>query len=194
MAKSKAQQNAINLDPTGAREKLAMNMSVLPGSPGNTGQNNNPMNVTSIGPQRASMDGHTPNPYLEKGFMLAQMGADSVNPFDVRHSPLQQNTPVGGRGFQANQPYGLQPQPDTRGVSPVAEQMEAARYNMAPMMQGKPQSAMGLTGLPAQPAPGAFPSNMPGTSGPGFMATENTGMTPGSTPQKINQKKKGGKA
>ena len=33
-------------DPT--REKIAKNMSVLPGSPGNLGQNNDPSNVLSI--------------------------------------------------------------------------------------------------------------------------------------------------
>ena len=60
------------------------------------------------------------------------------------------------------------------------------------MMQDKPKSAMGLTGLPAQPAPGAFPSQMPGTNGPGFLPTESAGLVPGSTPTKIT-KKKGGK-
>ena len=42
MAKSKAQQNAMVLDPQ--RQMLAKNMSVLPGGP----ENNNPMNVTDI--------------------------------------------------------------------------------------------------------------------------------------------------
>ena len=42
MAKSKAQQNAMVLDPQ--RQMIAKNMSVLPGGP----ENNNPMNVTDI--------------------------------------------------------------------------------------------------------------------------------------------------
>ena len=50
MARSKIQQNSINLDPN--REKLSVNMSVTPGDP--TTQMNNPMNVTSFGPQPVS--------------------------------------------------------------------------------------------------------------------------------------------
>ena len=40
MAKSKAQQNSMALDPQ--RQMIAKNMSVMPGGP----ENNNPMNVT----------------------------------------------------------------------------------------------------------------------------------------------------
>ncbi len=53
MPRSKAQQNAIALDPN--REKLSINMSVTPGDP--TTQMNNPMNVTSFGPQLSAMPG-----------------------------------------------------------------------------------------------------------------------------------------
>lgn len=192
MAKrTKAQENALMLDPN--RAKIAKNMAVLPGGPGQLGENNNPMNVTSIGPQSASMEnGISRHPYGDTGANYRQMGADIVNPMMVQNSGLPQNFPVGGRGFQAQTPYGMQNQPDTKGAAPVTDMMEASRYNMSPMMQDKPQSAMGLTGLPAQPAPGAFPSQMPGTNGPGFLPTEGSGMVPGSTPQKIT-KKKGGK-
>ena len=191
MKKTKSQQNAINLDPTGAREKIAKNMTVMPGSPDNpSAQMNNPMNVTSLGAQNASFSGHSPNPYMEKGFAMPQMGANVINPVNVPRSPLPQNMPVGGRGFQAQQPYGMQQQPDPR----AADAMEASRQNMQLGMKGMPQSAMGMTGLPAQPAPGAMPSQMPGTTGPGFMPpTANitpAGMVPGSTPQKRGQKKK----
>ena len=189
MARSKQQENSIKLDPT--REKIAKNMSVLPGSPGNLGQNNDPNNVISIGPQLASMDGISKHPYGDSGGKYRQMGADILNPAMVPHSKINQNFPLGGRGFQANIPYGMQQQPPTQ----AANMMEAARINMSPPMQGKPQSAMGMTGLPAQPAPGAFPSNMPGTNGPMLMAADpSASMVPGSSPQKINQKKNGGKA
>ena len=151
---------------------------------------NNPMNVTSIGSQQASMSGYSPNPYMEKGFAMPQMGANVINPMNVPNSGLPQNMPVGGRGFQAKQPYGTQQQPPTQ----AADAMEASRQNMQLSMKGMPQSAMGLTGLPAQPAPGAMPAQMPGTTGPGFMppvaSITPAGMVPGSTPQKRGQKKK----
>jgi hypothetical protein len=43
--------------------------------------------------------------------------------------------------------------------------------------------------------PGGMPSDMPGTSGPQLMPgmPGEAGMIPGSTPQKVNQKKKRGK-
>ena len=191
MARSRQQENSIKLDPT--REKIAKNMSVLPGSPGNLGQNNDPSNVLSVGPQMASLDGVSKHPYGDSGAKYRQMGADVLNPMMVPHSPLQQNTPIAARGLNANVPYGMQQQPPTQGNNPMTDMMEASRYNMAAAMQDKPQSAMGLTGLPAQPAPGAFPSDMPGTSGPMLMAADpSASMVPGSSPQKVNQKKKGG--
>ena len=121
---------------------------------------------------------------------MPQMGANVVNPQRVGRSPVPHNMPVAGRGFQAGQPFGMQQQPPAQ----MADGMEAARQNQMLAMKGMPQSAMGLTGLPAQPAPGAMPAQMPGTTGPGFMPPvanmTPAGMVPGSTPQKVGQKKK----
>ncbi len=51
---------------------------------------------------------------------------------------------------------------------------------------------MGLQGMPA--VPGALPGDMGGTTGmPLMKGYQSAEMVPGSTPQKINQKKKGGK-
>ena len=59
-------------------------------------------------------------------------------------------------------------------------------------MKGLPGGAMGLQGMPA--VPGGLPGDMPGTSGvPLMQGSPSAEMTPGSTPQKVGQKKKGGK-
>ena len=195
MARSKVQENSINLDPTGNREKIVKNMTVMPGSPDNpTFQMNNSMNVTSIGPQNASMSGFTPDPYMEKGHQLHQMGANVLNPQQVGRSPVPQNMPVAARGHQAGQPFGTQPQPPIQ----AADGMEASRQNTALAMKGMPQSAMGMTGLPAQPAPGAMPAQMPGTNGPGFMPPmaniTPAGMVPGTDKVVKNAPKKKSKS
>ena len=50
MAKSKAQQNSLLLDPN--RQKIAKSNAALPGGP----ENNNPMNVTSVASGRVTSD------------------------------------------------------------------------------------------------------------------------------------------
>jgi len=177
MAQSKAQQNAMALDPQ--RQMIAKNMAVLPGGP----ENNNPMNVT---------DNNSPpiqgtSIYGDYAQAYPQMGTGVVNPMMVKNSGLQQNFPMGqGRN---QQPYGMQMQPDTNGNSPMADMMESSRLSMN-AQKGVPLGNMGYQGLPA--VPGSLPSDMQGTNGPPLMPG-NPGMVPGSTPQKVGQKKKGGK-
>lgn len=188
MAKlSKSQQNSMMLDPN--RAKISKNMSYLPGAPGSTGENNNPMNVMDFGKQSASMSGVSQHPYGDTGNVYPQMGADAINPMVVPNSGLQQSFPVAGRG-QNQMPYGMQPQPDVGNMSPIPDGMESSRL-MSEIPKGLPSGPMGYMGLPA--TPGSVPPNMPGTSGPPLMPSNPSGMVPGSTPQKINQKKKGGK-
>ena len=104
MAKSKAQQNSINLDPN--REKISVNMSLTPGDP--TTQMNNPDNVLNFGPQLSAMpqgpDGMTVNkfPYQDKGLVNAtQLGA--VDPTMVPRSQVPTSMPL-GKGYQGNTP------------------------------------------------------------------------------------------
>ena len=177
MAKSKAQENAMMLDPN--RQKIAKNMTVMPGGP----ENNNPMNVTDIDNsviQGTSIYGDYKQQY-------PQVGTAALNPMAIPNSKVPGFMAPGTR---LNQGYGRYPQPDINGNSPVADMMEGSRLAMRadPKL---PKSPMGLAGMPA--IPGGMPGNMQGTSGPPLMPG-NPGMVPGSTPQKIGKKKKGGKA
>ena len=70
MAKSKAQQNALMLDPQ--RQMIAKNMSVIPGGP----ENNNPMNVTDI----ATPPVKGASIYGDYAQQYPQMGTGMVNP------------------------------------------------------------------------------------------------------------------
>ena len=114
MAKSKAQQNAVALDPQ--RQMIAKNMAVMPGGP----ENNNPMNVTD----NASPPINGTSIYGDYAQAYPQMGTGIVNPAMVPNSGLQQNMPM-GRGKNAQAPYGMQQQPDASGKSPMPEMMEA---------------------------------------------------------------------
>ena len=82
--------------------------------------------------------------------------------------------------------------------------MESGRLASNVQKFGLNAGPMGLTGMPAQPAPGAFPGAFPGSSGPpmmqgmqsaeqapGGMKPQNSmnPMTPGSTPTKIKKKR-----
>lgn len=174
MAKTKAQKNAVLLDPN--REKIAHYNAVLPGGP----QNNNPMNVTSIADGNVTAD----SIYGDYRQNYPQMGAGSVDPNNVPPSGLQQSFPVTPLGLN-RQPYGTQQQPPQEGHNPAWEAMESSRLSSYGMQQGLPTSAMGLIGGP--PINGSIPGDMPGTSGPELYPS----MVPGSTPQKIG--KKGGK-
>ena len=156
---SKAKEDRANLlDPN--RQKIAKQNAVIPGGP----ENNNPMNVTD----NASPPIQATSIYGDYKQMYPQMGAGMLNPQMVRPSGLQQNFPM-GRGANQMAPYGMQPQPDTSGVSPAADGMESGRLAQEAQVRGMFAGPMGYTGMPAQPAPGAFPSAMPGSSGPPLM-------------------------
>ena len=157
---SKEKRDRANLlDPN--REKIAHQNAVVPGGP----QNNNPMNVTD----NASPPIQAHSIYGDYKQQYAQMGSGMLNPMMVNPSGLQQNFPL-GRGANAQAPYGMQQQPDTAGVSMAADGMESGRLAKEAQMRGLPGvGALGMQGLPATPAPGAFPGAMPGSGGPGFM-------------------------
>ena len=177
MAKSKQQQNSMALDPQ--RQMIAKNMAVMPGGP----ENNNPIPVqqavgTSV--QADSLYGDFKQNY-------PQMGTSMINPMNVGPSGLQQNFPM-MRGKNAQSPYGLQQQPDTRPTVPTTDVMESTRLGMQ-VQEGLPRGAMGYQGMPA--VPGGIPGQMPGMGGQMLPTLDS--MVPGSTPQKTGQKKKGGK-
>ena len=177
MAKSKAQQNSMALDPQ--RQMIAKNMSVLPGGP----ENNNPMNVTD----NASPPIQSTSIYGDYAQNYPQMGTAMVNPMGVGPSGLQQNFPV-MRGKNGQTPYGLQQQPDMSPKSSMPDVMESTRLTMG-IQDGLPKGAMGYQGMPA--VPGGIPGQMPGMGGQMLPTLDS--MVPGSTPQKTGQKKKGGK-
>lgn len=153
------EQNANILDPN--RFKIAKNMAVIPGGP----QNNNPMNVT---------DNNSPpitatSIYGDHNQNYPQMGSGMLNPMMVNNSGLQQNYPM-GRMNNDTAPYGMQQQPDTSGVSMAPDGMESGRLAQEAQARQLPGiGAMGMQGLPATPAPGAFPGAFPGSSGPALM-------------------------
>ena len=98
MAKSKAQQNAVALDPQ--RQMIAKNMAVMPGGP----ENNNPMNVTD----NASPPINSTSIYGDYAQAYPQMGTGIVNPGMVPNSGLQQNMPMGrGKNAQAGSNAGF---------------------------------------------------------------------------------------
>jgi len=186
--------NARMLDPQ--RFQVAKNMSVLPGGP----QNNNPMNVTD----NASPPITAPSIYGDYSQNYTQMGSGAVNPMMVQNSGLPQNFPTGQK-LNSQAPFGMQQQPDTSGVSTTTDEMESFRLGSEAANKGLNAGPMGLTGMPAQPAPGAFPGAFPGSSGqplmPGMQSAEQAAggmapqnsmnpMTPGSTPTKIKKKRK----
>ena len=176
--------NAMMLDPN--RFKIAKQNAVMPGGP----MNNNPMNVTSVGPQPGSLSGVNEYPYGDSGIQAPQMGADSINPMMVQNSGLQQNMPM-GRGQNSAAPYGMQQQPSGNAQEP----MEGMRLGMDAAGKGLTSSQfMGVTGSPAL-MPGALDPTIPGGSSPlGAMPTlqqvDGGQMVPGSTPQKIQKKGK----
>ena len=163
---------------------IAKSLSAMPGSP-----DGNPYPV--IQAQSPRITGQSI--YGDHFQNYDQM--QTVNPEEVPRSPVPPNMPIAARGFQANAPYGMQQQPPAQ----AADSMESMRYNMR---NPGPPSPMGLTGMPATPAPGALPFQMPGTTGPSLMPGipgENLmagGMAggvqpPGTTPVKKNQPKRG---
>jgi hypothetical protein len=150
--------NAQMLDPM--RFKISQQNAVVPGGP----QNNNPMNVTGIGQQSASPNGISQHPYGDTGNMYPQMGADVLNPMQIGPSGLQQNFPMGQRNN--GMPFGMQQQPDTSGVSPATDGMEAGRQAQAAQQRGLFAGPMGMMGQPV--VQGNMPEN-PAFSGPPMM-------------------------
>jgi len=188
------QENARMLDPN--RFKIAKQNAVIPGGP----ENNNPMNVTdnaSPAIQAASIYGDYSQNY-------SQMGTGMVNPMMVNPSGLQQNFPL-GRG-KNSVPFGMQQQPDTSGISMIPDGMESGRLANEAKQRGLPGiGALGMQGMPATPAPGAFPGAFAPSNGQplmkGMQSAEQAAsgmkpqnsmnpMTPGSTPTKIKKKGK----
>ena len=179
MAKrTKSQENSMLLDPN--RERIAKNMSVIPGGP----HNNSPIPVE----QSKGTPVQAQSIYFDYAQRYAQMGDVAVDPGRVNPSGLQQNFPVAARGLNRT-PYNMQQQPDVSANAPVTDMMESQRLANE-VQQGLPRGPMGYQGLPAG-VPGSPPGNMAGTSGPPLMQGS-ASIVPGSTPQKIGQKKKGG--
>ena len=168
------------MDPN--RFKIAKGMSVLPGGP----ENNNPMNVTD----NASPPIVGTSIYGDYQQQYPQMGTGVVNPLAVRPSGLQQNFPA-GRGQNSTAPYGMQQQPDTSGFAPVTDAMESGRIAGDVSKKGLPSNAMGLAGM--GPLPASIDPSFGGSGPPLMQGNPSAEMVPGSTPQKIGQKKKGGK-
>ena len=153
------QENANILDPN--RLKIAKNMSVVPGGP----PNNNPMNVTD----NASPPITSQSIYGDYNQNYSQMGSGMLNPMMVNNSGLPQYFPM-GRGANGESPYGMQQQPDTSGVSMAPDGMESGRLAQEAQNRKLPGiGAMGMIGMEATPAPGAFPGAFPGSSGPMLM-------------------------
>ena len=183
MAKSKAQQNALLIDPN--REKITKNMPVIPGSPGN-GDVNTPFTVEQ---SMQTQPVQAQSIYGDYQQQYAQMGTGMVNP-SIPRSQLPQNMPMGQK-MNAMAPYGMQPQPDSR----MSDQMESMRLAQTAQLEGLPAGAMGLQGMGPV---GEFPPAMPNTMGQPLMqglpsaemAAGNSSMIPGSSPTKINKKGK----
>ncbi len=190
---NKKEQNARMLDPM--RFKIAKQNSVVPGGP----QTNAPDPVV----QSSGEPINGRSVYNDYAQNYQQMGSAILNPINVGPSGLQQNFPMGQR-LNA-QPFNMQKQPDTSGVSMAPDGMESGRLAGEAQKYGLNPGPMGMTGMPAQPAPGAFPGAFPGSSGPpmmqgmqsaeqaaGGMSPQNSmgPMTPGSTPTKIKKKGK----
>ena len=168
---NKKEQNARMLDPM--RFKIAQQNSVIPGGP----QNNAPDPVV----QSSGEPINGKSIYNDYAQNYQQMGSAILNPINVGPSGLQQNFPMGQR-LNA-QPFNMQQQPDTSGVSMTPDGMESGRLAGSAKQRGLQVGAMGMTGVPAQPAPGAFPAAFPGSSGPPMMqgmpsAEQASGMSP----------------
>ena len=175
MARTASQQNSFNLEPN--RGKIVKNMPTFPGS----ADNNNPYPVEQARgnqPKVQSLYGDFEQTY-------AQIGDAILDPGQIAHSGLQQSFPKAGRGYNQT-PFGMAPQTDIR----AEESLEGARLQNHGLANSP---YMGLLGGP--PIAASIPGNAPGTNGPGFLPGNGAGLIPGSTPQKIGQKKnKGGKA
>lgn len=171
-----ARENAMLLDPM--RQKIAKNMTVLPGGP----ENNTPYTVE----QSSGQPIQATSIYGDYNQNYAQMGTAAINPVQVGHSKLPGTFPTTKVGYN-QQPYGMQPQPDASGISPAWDGMEGSRLASYGQKEGLPVAQMGIIGGP--PISGYMPGDMPGTSGPPLMPGY-AAITPGQSPQKINKKGK----
>ena len=175
------------MDPTA----MSMQMGPMPGMPQGPGNiMNNGMNPLSYGPQTATMreDGMNMHPYGDSGDRYPQLGADILNPVQVPHSTLNQNTPLAGRGLNKQVPYGMQMQPPADQM----DVMESGRLAGEAQKRMLMPSAMGLTGMPA--VPGAMDPQMGGHGNHLPLSPMNSmnPMTPGADKQ-VNKPSKGKK-
>ena len=169
-----------------AMGKGSMNQMPVPDQPQFHNVLSDPNIVGSFMKERSSLetDGGSRFLYGEK-----VPGSNTIDPSKVDRSKLQQNHPVTTRGFN-QRPFGVSQVAnfDVSTRSSDTDFNESERLVEYGKQRGLPTNAMGLA------TPGALPASFGADfdAGPGFMPTEG-GMTPGATPQKIGQKKKGGK-
>ena len=125
MAKSKAQQNAMLLDPQ--RQMIAKQNAVLPGGP----ENNNPMNVTDFSAPPVQSD----SIYGDYKQQYPQMGTGMLNPMAIGPSGLQQNFPSGRGKNSRRAVWNAAMQPNT-SVQLLLSQtvMESNRIRLAMSM------------------------------------------------------------
>ena len=135
-------------DPT--RGQMAASYAVVPGGP----QNNNPQNVTSINSGPNTYGSAYGDMQWNNDPRLAQ-----VMPYPVSGKP--QNMVLAGlKGYNAQADMIPQPPPQ------MADAMTADYNGKMAQMRGLIPSPMGMTGLPAQPAPGGVmpsPQQAPNT-------------------------------
>ena len=190
MSKQKAERRKAAgkaMDPAA----VSYQMSPIPGAPAGPGNmNGNPQFAQEFGerPQMNTEGGE--NIYRDNSEPLnyPQMGSSVVMPTNIPRSQIQQNTPIAARGLNADQPFGLQQQPDLKS----ADAMEGMRQGNSAMNKGLHANPfLGLDGLPAL-MPGALAGSMPGTSGPPLMPpmTSMNPMTPGADKKVIKKKGK----
>jgi len=163
-----------------------MNVQPVPGADQKHNVLAHPGVVNSFYKERSSLDPDGGSTFL---YGEKVPSAKTIDPSKVERSSLQQNHPVTTRGFN-QRPFGATQvsQFDITTRSPATDGAESSRLAEYGKARNLPTNAMGLA------TPGALPASFTPDfdAGPGFMPTEG-GMTPGATPQKIGQKKKGGK-
>ena len=145
------EQRSIDVGDTN-RRKIAKSNAVMPGGP----QNNSPIPVE----QSSGTDIRAKSIYNDFDQKYDQMGTRKLDPMNQPPSEMQREVggvyPMGQR-LNAWSPYGMQPQPP------------ASSFDVMAAQNYRGNSFMGRIGLPAQPAPGAFPGAFPGSSGPPMM-------------------------
>lgn len=149
------------------RFMIAKSNALMPGGP----QNNSPIAVE----QASGVEIKAKSIYNDFSQNYAALGTKVLDPISQAPSKLQREVggmfPMGQR-LNGVAPYGMLPNPTNTGDIQEARRLGGNSY-------------MGMIGLPAQPAPGAFPGPFPGSSGPplltGMQSAENAvtrGMQP----------------